>query len=185
MQIRPRARTGTILDEASIHGDRSAPGQARAFNISMAVLLVLSMIPAVLPDLVVEHVPEFPAHPHVEVVGGFVFVSGIGARRPHETFVGVRVIRSGVVELDIHEHARATIENVREILRPVGGTLSDVAEIDAFLVSMDDDEGFSGVHARYFDGREPARTTVAARAPAHPHQLLMPRAVARAARLRS
>ena len=120
-------------------------------------------------------------YPHVKVVGDFVFVSGISARRPDETFVGARVTRSGAVELDIREQARATIENVREILRSVGGTLSDVVELDAFLVSMDDYEGFNEVYARYFDTTGPARTTVAVRALPHPHQLLMLKAVGRLA----
>ena len=120
-------------------------------------------------------------YPHVKVVGDFVFVSGISARRPDETFVGARVTRSGAVELDIREQARATIENVRAILRSVRGTLSDVVEIDAFLVSMDDYEGFNEVYARYFDAGGPARTTVAVRALPHPHQLLMLRAVGRVA----
>ena len=123
-------------------------------------------------------------YPHVKVVGDFAFVSGISARRPDETFAGARVARSGAVELDIREQARATIENVREILRSVGGTLSDVVEIDAFLVSMDDYQGFNEVHARYFDAAGPACTTVAVRALPHPHQLLMLKAVARLAHRR-
>ena len=123
-------------------------------------------------------------YPHVKVVGEFAFVSGISARRPDETFVGARVTRSGAVELDIREQARATIENVREILRSVGGTLSDVVEVDAFLVSMDDYEGFNEVYARYFDAAGPARTTVAVRALPHSHQLLMIKAVARLAHRR-
>ena len=123
-------------------------------------------------------------YPHVKVVGDFVFVSGISARRPDETFVGARTTRSGAVELDIREQSRATIENIREILRSVGGTLSDVVEVDAFLVSMDDYEGFNEVYARYFDSTGPARTTVAVRALPHPHQLLMLKAVGRVAHRR-
>ena len=123
-------------------------------------------------------------YPHVKVVGEFAFVSGISARRPDESFVGARVTRSGAVELDIREQSRATIENVREILRSVGGTLSDVVELDAFLVSMDDYEGFNEVYARYFDAGGPARTTVAVRALPHPHQLLMLKAVGRVAHRR-
>ena len=123
-------------------------------------------------------------YPHVKVVGDFAFVSGISARRPDESFVGARATRSGAVELDIREQARATIENVREILRSVGGTLSDVVELDAFLVSMDDYEGFNEVYARYFDAGGPARTTVAVRALPHPHQLLMLKAVGRVAHRR-
>ena len=123
-------------------------------------------------------------YPHVKVVGDFVFVSGISARRPDETFVGARITRSGAVELDIREQSRATIENIREILRSVGGTLSDVVEVDAFLVSMDDYDGFNEVYARYFDTTGPARTTVAVRALPHPHQLLMLKAVGRVAHRR-
>ena len=89
-----------------------------------------------------------------------------------------------LVEASIHgdrnapDQARATIENGREILRSVGSTLSDVAEIDAFLVSMDDDGGFDEVCARDFDARArargagrdacPAAEPQQARAPARP-----------------
>lgn len=117
--------------------------------------------------------------PHIKRVGNFAFVSGISARRRDETFVGARKTRSGIMELDIREQARATIENIRDVLRSVGASLSDIIEIEAFLVTMDDYAGFNEVYSRYFGTDGPARTTVAVNALPHPHQILMMKAVAR------
>ncbi len=157
-------------------GDYGRELERRAAQVSSALYTESKVLP--------DRAKPRGDYPHVKVVGEFVFVSGISARRPDETFVGARVTRSGEVELDIREQARATIENVREILRSVGSTLSDVVEVDAFLVSMDDYAGFNEVYARYFDATGPARTTVAVRALPHPHQLLMFKTVARQARRR-
>tara|TARA_B100000959_G_scaffold24945_2_gene24104 strand:- start:716 stop:1918 length:1203 start_codon:yes stop_codon:yes gene_type:complete len=117
--------------------------------------------------------------PHIKMVSDFAFVSGISARRPDETFVGARKKRNGEMELDIREQARATIENIRDVLRSTGASLTDLIEIEAFLVSMDDYEGFNEVYARYFGTDGPARTTVAVNSLPHPHQILMMKAVAR------
>ena len=117
--------------------------------------------------------------PHVKRVGEFAFVSGISSRRPDESFVGARVARNGELELDIREQTRATIENIRDVLRSVGASLADIIEIEAFLVNMDDYTAFNEVYSRYFGTDGPARTTIAANALPHPHQILMMKAVAR------
>ena len=61
----------------------------------------------------------------------------------------------------------------------MGASLSDIIEIEAFLVTMDDYPGFNEVYSRYFGTDGPARTTVAVNALPHPHQILMMKAVAR------
>lgn len=116
--------------------------------------------------------------PHVKWVGDFAFVSGTSARRPDETFAGARTKPNGEVELDIRTQARATIENLRDILRSIGAGLKDLTDVEAYLVDMVDYEGFNEVYARYFGYEGPARTTVAVRALPHPHQLLMMKAIA-------
>jgi len=117
--------------------------------------------------------------PHIKRVSNFAFVSGISARRPNETFVGARQKRDGTMELDIKEQTRATIENIRDILRSVGASLNDIIEIEAFLVSMDDYAGFNEVYSRYFSDEGPARTTVAVNELPHQHQILMMKTIAR------
>ena len=174
-RCRYRVRVSRMTDARM--ADYSAELKRRAAQVSGALYTESKVLP--------DRAKPRADYPHVKVVGDFVFVSGISARRPDETFVGARVTRSGEVELDIREQSRATIENVREIIRSVGGTLSDVVEVDAFLVSMDDYEGFNEVYARYFDASGPARTTVAVRALPHPHQILMVKAVARVTHRRS
>ncbi len=129
----------------------------------------------VLPD----KAPPLGSFPHIKRVSDFAFVSGISSRRSDETFVGARVKRNGEVELDIKEQTRATIENIRDVLRSVGSSLSDIIEIEAFLMTMDDYAGFNEVYSRFFATDGPARTTVAVNALPHPQQILMMKAVAR------
>lgn len=116
--------------------------------------------------------------PHVKRAGDFLFVSGTSARRPDNSIAGAEVDELGTTHLDIRAQTRAVIENVRDILAKAGATLSDVAEISAFLVSMNDFAGYNEVYAEYFDHDGPARTTVAVHQLPHPHLLLEMKAVA-------
>ncbi len=116
--------------------------------------------------------------PHVKVVGDLIFVSGTSSRRPDDTFVGVAIDDSGKATLDIREQTRAVIENIRDILRSVDADLENLAEISAFLVNMNDFEGYNEVYSEYFDFDGPTRTTVAVHQLPHPHLLIEIKAVA-------
>ncbi|MEV6139147.1 RidA family protein [Nocardia sp. NPDC051990] len=116
--------------------------------------------------------------PHVRVVGDLIFVSGTSSRRPDNTFVGVDVDEMGTTNLDIRAQTRAVIENIREILREVGADLSDIAQITAYLVSMNDFGGYNEVYGEYFDETGPTRTTVAVHQLPHPHLLIEIQAIA-------
>ncbi|SFX44643.1 RidA family protein [Streptomyces atratus] len=116
--------------------------------------------------------------PHVKVVGDLVFVSGTSSRRPDNTFVGVEADEFGTTELDIRAQTRAVIENIRDILAEVGAELSDIAQITAYLVSMNDFGGYNEVYGEFFDERGPTRTTVAVHQLPHPHLLIEIQAVA-------
>lgn len=116
--------------------------------------------------------------PHAKRAGGFVFVSGTSSRLPSNEIVGARVDEMGTVDLDIRAQTRAVIENIADILRPVGGGLEDLVQVTAYLVSMNDFGGYNEVYARYFDEDGPTRTTVAVHQLPHPHLLIEIQAVA-------
>ena len=67
---------------------------------------------------------------------------------------------------------------MRDILASAGADLSDLAEISAFLVDMNDFEGYNEVYGEYFNHQGPARTTVAVHQLPHPHLLIEMKAVA-------
>ncbi|MCG5462939.1 RidA family protein [Micromonospora sp. NPDC007208] len=118
------------------------------------------------------------AFPHVKVAGGFVFVSGTSSRRADNTFAGVEVDGFGTTNLDIRVQTRAVIENVRDLLRSVGADLTDLVQVTAYLVNMNDFGGYNEVWAEFFDASGPTRTTVAVHQLPHPHLLIEIQAVA-------
>jgi len=116
--------------------------------------------------------------PHLKRAGDFLFVSGTSSRRPDNSFVGVQVDALGVTNLDIRAQTRAVIENIRDILASAGAGLTDVVEISAFLVNMNDFAGYNEVYGEFFDFDGPTRTTVAVHQLPHPHLLIEIKAVA-------
>lgn len=106
--------------------------------------------------------------PHVRRAGDFVYVSGTSSRRPDNTFVGAEVDPMGVTTVDIKAQTRAVIENIKAILATEGAELSDLVQVTAFLVNMNDFGGYNEVYAEYFDASGPTRTTVAVHQLPHP-----------------
>lgn len=116
--------------------------------------------------------------PHFKRAGDFIFVSGTSSRRADNSFEGVQVDAMGTTVLDIRAQTRAVIENIRDILASAGAGLSDVVEISAYLVNMNDFGGYNEVYGQFFDETGPARTTVAVHQLPHPHLLIEIKAVA-------
>lgn len=116
--------------------------------------------------------------PHVKRAGDFLFVSGTSSRLPDNRIAGAEVDAMGATRLDIDVQTRAVLDNIRDILRSVGADLSDVVEISAFLVNMNDFAGYNAVYADYFDYDGPTRTTVAVHQLPHPHLLIEIKAIA-------
>jgi 2-aminomuconate deaminase len=117
-------------------------------------------------------------YPHVKTVGDFVYLSGTSARQPDNSIAGAVVDEMGTARLDIREQTRAVIENVSDILTSVGASLSDLIQVTAYLVSMNDFAGYNDVYAEYFSDDGPTRTTVAVHQLPHPHLLIEMQAVA-------
>ena len=116
--------------------------------------------------------------PHVRVAGDYAYVSGTSSRLPDNSFAGVQVDELGTTQLDIRVQTRAVIENMGRILESVGGSLADLVQVNAYLVSMNDFGGYNEVYAEFFDETGPARTTVAVHQLPHPHLLIEMQGVA-------
>lgn len=117
-------------------------------------------------------------YPHVKLAGGFAFVSGTSARRPDNTIAGAQADPLGTATLDIRVQTRAVVENLRYLLREVGADLTDLVQVTAYLVNMNDFGGYNEVWAEFFDESGPTRTTVAVHQLPHPHLLIEMQAVA-------
>ena len=92
--------------------------------------------------------------------------------------IGATVDAMGTTALDIRVQTRAVIETIREMLAAVGAQLSDLVQVTAYLVNMNDFGGYNEVYGEFFDSSGPARTTVAVHQLPHPHILIEIQAVA-------
>jgi len=117
-------------------------------------------------------------YPHLKRAGDFVYVSGTSARRPDNTIAGAVADAMGTAALDIRVQTRAVIETIGEMLAAVGARLSDLVQVTAYLVNMNDFGGYNEVYGEFFDSGGPARTTVAVHQLPHPHILIEIQAVA-------
>jgi len=91
-------------------------------------------------------------YPHARRVGNFLFLSGIGPRKPG----------TGEVPIDdIEVQTRAAIENVKAILEDAGSSLEKVLDVTVYLTHMKRDfDRFNRVYAEYLGKVQPTRTTV-------------------------
>lgn len=117
-------------------------------------------------------------YPHLKRAGDFLFVSGTSSRRADNTIAGAEADAMGTTVLDIAVQTRAVIENIGDILASAGAGLSDLVEIQTFLVDMNDFGAYNAVYGEFFDAAGPARTTVAVHQLPHPHLRIEIRAVA-------
>lgn len=102
-------------------------------------------------------------YPHARRVGDFIFVSGMGPRRPGSKEIpGVHQDAGGRIRsYDIEMQTRSTIENIAMVLEDAGAGLQDVVDVSVFLTNMKDDfKVFNKVYGEYFAKIGPTRTTV-------------------------
>lgn len=102
-------------------------------------------------------------YPHCKRVGDFIFVSGMGPRKPGTKEIpGTVTDEAGrVIEHDVMVQTRSTIENIRVVLEEAGSSLNDVVDVTVFLTHMKEDFAkFNEVYKTYFGGIQPTRTTV-------------------------
>lgn len=109
-------------------------------------------------------------YPHVKRAGDLLFVSGTSSRRSDNSIAGAAADAMGTTVLDIRVQTRAVIENIADILASVGASLSDLVEVQAFLVDMNDFAGYNEVYGEFFDAASgPTRTTIGVHQLPHPH----------------
>jgi 2-aminomuconate deaminase len=107
--------------------------------------------------------PPVGPYPHARRVGDFIFVSGMGPRRPGTSEIpGVHQnVRGKVISRDIEAQTRSTIENIARVLQDAGASLEDVVDVTCFLTHMKEDfQKFNKVYGEYFAAIGPTRTTV-------------------------
>jgi 2-aminophenol/2-amino-5-chlorophenol 1,6-dioxygenase alpha subunit len=97
-------------------------------------------------------------YPHARRVGDFLFLSGIGPRKPGTGEIpGLHPDGSH----DIEVQTRSCIENVKTILEEAGSSLEKVLDVSVYLTDMKGDfDRFNRVYAEYFGKIQPTRTTV-------------------------
>ena len=97
-------------------------------------------------------------YPHARRVGDFLFLSGIGPRKPGTGEIPGLLPGGGH---DIEVQTRACIENVKAILEDGGSSLERVVEVRGYLTGMKGAFArFNAVYAEYFGVIQPTRTTV-------------------------
>lgn len=102
-------------------------------------------------------------YPHARKVGDFIFVSGMGPRRPGSKEIpGVYQDALGrVIDYNIEAQTKSTIENIQMVLEDMGASLNDVVDVQVFLTNMKADfQRFNKVYGEYFAKIGPTRTTV-------------------------
>lgn len=107
--------------------------------------------------------PPVGPYPHARRVGDFIFVSGMGPRKPGTTSIpGVVTNERGeVTSHDIVLQTRSTIENIRIVLEEAGSSLEQVVDVSVFLTHMKADFAlFNEIYGEYFAKIGPTRTTV-------------------------
>lgn len=87
------------------------------------------------------------------VAGGLVFTSGQGPIRPGT---------NEVVQGDVAEQTRLTIDNLDGVLSAAGSGLERIVKATVFLADLADWETVNGVWRERIPGIPPARTTVRA-----------------------
>jgi 2-aminophenol/2-amino-5-chlorophenol 1,6-dioxygenase subunit alpha len=97
-------------------------------------------------------------YPHARRVGGMLFLSGIGPRKPVTGEIP-GLLPDGRHDIEIQ--TRACIENVKTILEEAGSSLEKVVDVAVYLTDMHGDfERFNKVYGEYFGKIQPTRTTV-------------------------
>ena len=110
--------------------------------------------------------PPVGPYPHAKRVGDFLFLSGVGPRKPGTKDIpGVMVDAGGdVVGHDVVVQTRSVLEKIQAVLEEAGSSLQDVVDVQVYLTDMKRDfakfNQVYGEHFGYDGGPSPTRTTV-------------------------
>ncbi len=103
------------------------------------------------------------AYPHARRVGDFLFLSGLGPRKPDNDEIPGLVVdeRGRVTDYDIAAQCHSVFANVRSVLEESGSAWKNLVDVTVFLTDIDRDfVVFNQIYAEYFRENQPCRTTV-------------------------
>ena len=118
------------------------------------------------------------AYPHLKVVPPLVFVSGTSSRRADNTIAGTPSLRMGRWRWTFATRPEQCSPTSLSCWPTQGLGLNHVVDVTAFLVNMDNFDGYNEVYGEFFDATGPARTTVAVAQLPHPYLLIEVKAIA-------
>jgi reactive intermediate/imine deaminase len=97
--------------------------------------------------------PPVGPYPHARREGEFIFLSGVGPRKPGTKDIpGVQLDGKGAIaSYDVEVQTRSVMENIQAILAASGCSLDDVVDVQAYLTDMKKDFAtFNRVYGEYF-----------------------------------
>jgi 2-iminobutanoate/2-iminopropanoate deaminase len=86
-----------------------------------------------------------------EARGRLLFISGMTARNKDGGITGVG---------DITAQTHQVCQNLQAAVEAAGGTLDDIARVDAYVRNMEDFQAIHDVRRKYFTGVPPASTMI-------------------------
>jgi enamine deaminase RidA (YjgF/YER057c/UK114 family) len=86
-----------------------------------------------------------------EARGRLLFISGMTARNKDGGITGVG---------DISAQTHQVCQNLKAAVEAAGGTLDDIARVDAYVRNMEDFQAIHDVRRKYFTGVPPASTMI-------------------------
>ena len=91
--------------------------------------------------------------PYSQAIGfeNMIFTSGQIALKPD----------GSLVDGGVQEQTRQVLNNLSEVLKEAGSSLSKVLKTTIFLANMDDFAQINKIYAEFFGSHKPARSTVA------------------------
>jgi 2-aminomuconate deaminase len=102
-------------------------------------------------------------HPHARIVGDFIYISGIIARKKDvKEIPGVTYDASGkAIEHDVAAQFDSIVENLKILLTEMNSSLENIFDITVFLTNIDRDfKKFNQTYGKHFGTIMPCRTTV-------------------------
>lgn len=113
------------------------------------------------------HASEAPEpvglYPHAKIVGGLIFLSGVGPRKSGQLEIpGVTLDTEGrIIDYDIEAQCHSVFENVKAILEASGSSFEKLIDVTVYLTNIENDfQKYNEVYARYFKDVQPTRTTL-------------------------
>jgi len=103
------------------------------------------------------------AYPHARKVGEFLFLSGIGPRRPDDNSIpGLELDKDGnILRYDIEAECHSVFANVKAVLEASGSSWNKMVDVTVYLTNMKKDFPiYNKIYSEYFAGVQACRTTV-------------------------